>query len=119
MQPLAPRGILATGFGALLVLYALTSAVVVVESATESADPGTLRLESGSVTLERTGESVVIGGTTSDAATATALIDVVLATDGITAAIDQTTIDADAVVPALSAIRAFLAPAPDGTEATP
>lgn len=119
IHPLAPRGILATGFGALLVLYALTSAVVVVESTTESVGAGTLRLESGTVTLERTDASVVIGGTIRDEATAAALIELVLATDGITAAVDLTTIDPDAVAPALSAIRAFLNSASASTEATP
>jgi len=94
--PLTPRRILATGFGALLVLYVLTAAWIVVNSNTESASADTERFAVADITVALDDESITLTGRAPSEAFAHDLIDSLATRRDITVVINQLEIDESA-----------------------
>ncbi|MEM7140855.1 MAG: hypothetical protein AAF548_07445 [Actinomycetota bacterium] len=105
---MAPSRILLTGFGALLVLYALTAAWIVVNSDTERVDAHTLRLETGGIVIERVDRTVRIEGAFRDEVEREELVDRIVDTTAVDAVIDTTVIDASSPSVDADALIAFV-----------
>lgn len=102
--PLAPRRVLATGFGALLVLYALTAAWIVVNSDTESASADTDRFVVQAVAVEVDDTTVSLTGSVPSTREADSVVDAVASRDDITVVINRLSIDPGVASPSLETI---------------
>lgn len=113
---MTPRRILATGLGAMLLLYVLVAALLVVNSDTDSASADTQRFAVGQIEVTLDGARVQLAGVAPSDPFVADLVDSIAARTDVTVVIDQLVIDPTATLPAIETFHTGIDALRSGSE---